>query len=228
MTTTPWCITAIPPAVTVMPSASFLRRAGLLSVTMLLAACTLSAAGIAEPMDDAASRAHPLHFGLHVTPDPAENPIQPPERFTGYHVATDFEVAADELDTVLNVYAICGGEVLFSGFAGGYGGVVVQACKLDGEDVTVIYGHLSLENLPGHGVVLQPADHVSPLAEARSYAAGGNRKHLHLGIHRGKEIDMRGYVQTEEEVKEFIDPMEYLPRPPLLHSEIQPYWKQAG
>jgi murein DD-endopeptidase MepM/ murein hydrolase activator NlpD len=209
-----------------MPKRTLAAGAGLL----LLAGCTLSAAGLAEPMENAAHRAHPLHFGLHVTPDPATNPIQPPERFTGYHVAVDLEVGTDEVDKPVAVYAVCEGEVKYSGFAGGYGGVVVQACTLSGEDVTVIYGHLSLENLPGHGVVLKPRDQIAVLAEANSYASGGTRKHLHLGIHRGKEVDMRGYVQTEEEVREFIDPLEFLGEAPALplQPHITPYWQAAG
>ncbi len=195
------------------------------------AGCSASAsAGISAPIDDFALRTKLLTFGLHVTPDPEDNPINPPERFEGYHVATDFEVGTDELNTAVKVYAICTGEVVYSGFTSGYGGLVVQRCTFGKEEVTVNYGHLSLENLPGHGVVLQSGGEIAELAPARSYQSDGNRKHLHLGIHRGTAIDMRGYVQTEADVATFIDPLSVLPDvgPGVLQSPIEPYWKTPG
>ena len=33
-----------------------------------------------------------------------------------------------------------------------------------------------------------------------------NRKHLHLGIHHGSAIELKGYVQEEAELKDFVDP----------------------
>ncbi|HRH93658.1 MAG TPA: peptidoglycan DD-metalloendopeptidase family protein [Candidatus Peribacteria bacterium] len=209
---------------------SLLVAAGLLALS---ACASSSAAGFSAPMDDFTLRAKVLTFGLHVTPDPADNPIDPPERFAGYHVATDVEVGADELNKEVNVYAICTGDVIYSGFAAGYGGLVVQHCRVSiqgVQDITVIYGHLSLLNLPGHGVTMKSGDLVTTLAPARTYESDGNRKHLHLGIHKGTAIDMRGYVQTKEEINDYIDPMSVLPSggPGLLQSLIEPYWKNAG
>lgn len=40
--------------------------------------------------------------------------------------------------------AICSGEILQRRWVSGYGGLVVQACDLKGERVTVVYGHLKL------------------------------------------------------------------------------------
>lgn len=180
-----------------------------------------------EPMADASRRVKPLHFGLHVTPDPDENPIDPPERFTGFHAATDFEVSSDELDVDVAVHAICTGKIAYSGYAEGYGGLIVQRCS-HGGPITVLYGHLDLASLPREGEKYTGGEKMALLAHADSYDSGFTRKHLHLGIHRGKNLDLRGYVQSEEELAAYIDPMTVLPlgiADPLL-PEIRPYWEK--
>lgn len=176
--------------------------------------CTLLAGcgGLPAPLSRA--RQHPvaLRFGMEVAPDAGRNPIDPPERFAGYHVGLDYEVLADEVEADVPVYAICNGKILYSGFAEGYGGVVVQRCKVENEDVTVLYGHVDTQGLIGEGIVAQGGDQIAVLAPPYSFWSGGNRKHLHLGVHRGEAIDMRGYVQGEHELTEFIDPRALLSR----------------
>ncbi len=179
--------------------------------TLALVACVASPEA-SQPLDHATNRPTPLHFGLHVTPDSAENPIDPPERFTGYHVATDYEVSAQELDAPVPVYAICAGRIVYSGYAEGYGGLLIHRCTLDGQPVSVIYGHLSRNGLLEEGTTLKSGQQIGFLADAHSTDSDGNRKHLHLGIHRGKALDMRGYVQTEAEIADFIDPATVLPQ----------------
>lgn len=163
------------------------------------------------PLPDAALRPTPLHFGLFVTQDPDHNPINPPERFTGYHAATDFELLPGEENGDIPVFAICRGQVAFSGFAEGYGGLLIQRCRLKEEDVTVLYGHLKLDPLPAEGEMLKPGEQISLLADARSYESGWTRKHLHLGIHRGRRIDLRGYTQEQDDLKDYLDPQSILP-----------------
>lgn len=194
---------------------------------LALVAC-VSSGGVALPLDHVANRPTPLHFGLRVTPDPAENPIDPPERFTGYHAATDFEVSEDEIGVDVPVYAICRGRVVYSGFAEGYGGVLVHRCRIDGGDVTVLYGHLSREGLPAEGTTVHPGRRIGVLAEPRTVDSGDTRKHLHLGIRRGRTLDLRGYVQAEEDLNEYIDPLEVLPSAVIEEAlpDIEPYWKQ--
>lgn len=232
MRTTPASITVdIACTATAMRSVRQAAAAGALVLALAGCATGAGASGISAPLDDFALRQTPLHFGLHVTPDPDSNPIDPPERFTGYHVGLDVEVGAAELDKDVAVHAICAGPVVYSGFAGGYGGLVVQACTVGKQAVTVIYGHLALDNLPGHGAALKSGDRIAVLAPARSYGSDGNRKHLHLGIHSGSTIDMRGYVQTAEETRQFIDPMTVLPHAglvTLMQPPIQPYWRSSG
>ncbi len=194
---------------------------------LLLIGCS-PAHTLHEPLPHASRRATPLSFGLHVTANAAENPISPPERFEGYHVGLDFEVSQEELEEDVPVYAICSGRVDYSGFAEGYGGLLVQSCTLSGTDVTVLYGHIVRLNLPRVGSTLAAGEQISILGAARGTDTDGNRKHLHLGIHRGAAVDMRGYVQTQQEVNDFINPLSVLPTSILeatLEPEIQPYWK---
>src|SRR3989344_4494577 len=110
------------------------QRIGILTLTLLLFGCTSSAEGIAQPIDQALNRATPLSFGVHVTPDSEENPIKPPERFSGYHVGLDFEISTEELEKEVSVYAICTGTVAYSGFAEGYGGLLVQRRPIGRDD----------------------------------------------------------------------------------------------
>ncbi|TSC78620.1 MAG: Uncharacterized protein G01um101425_1022 [Candidatus Peregrinibacteria bacterium Gr01-1014_25] len=189
-------------------------RAPLMPCAALLACLLLAGClgGPPAPIGDARRRPTALRFGMYVTPEPEHNPIDPPERFTGYHAGLDYEVFAAEIDADVPIYAICGGSVLHSGYANGYGNVVIQRCQLRGDMVTVLYGHLDDDELPPDGTVLMSGDRIGVLAAPRSDGSAGNRKHLHLGIHRGEEIEYRGYVDSASELEEFIDPAAMLPR----------------
>jgi hypothetical protein len=162
------------------------------------------------PLSSMAERPALLTFGLYVTPDPAQNPIDPPERFTGFHTGVDFEILEAEQQKEVPVSSICAGPVLFSGEAEGYGGVVVQTCTLKGRDVSVLYGHLLLSSLVPPEATLQEGQRIAVLAPARSKDSGGTRKHLHLGLHKGAHIELLGYVQDEQALAEFIDPLTVL------------------
>lgn len=199
-------------------------------VAAVVAATTRTPAGIHDPLPNAANRATPLSFGLYVSPDADDNPIDPPERFSGYHAAEDFEVSAGELDGDVPVYAICSGRVIFSGYAEGYGGLLIHRCKIEGQDVTVLYGHLKIDGMPEENAMVQGGDTIGLLADARSYESGMNRKHLHLGIHKGKKLALRGYVQTEKELEDYVDPATVLPwltldLPGEGPGEV-PYWQE--
>jgi murein DD-endopeptidase MepM/ murein hydrolase activator NlpD len=149
---------------------------------------------------------------MYVTPDGEHNPIDPPERFTGYHAGLDYEIRESELRTDVPVYAICDGSVLYSGFAEGYGGLLVQRCMIENEEVTVLYGHLAQEDMMPEGETPKAGEQLGILAAHRTLWSGWNRKHLHLGIHRGADTDMRGYVESAEELEAFVNPASVLPR----------------
>lgn len=196
---------------------------------LFLVACVASG-NIVLPLDHALIRETPLHFGVYVTPDPDQNPIDPPERFTGFHAAVDYEVSADELDADVSVYAICQGKVLYAGFAEGYGGMVAHRCRIHDEDVVVLYGHLARAALPKIGSTVYPGTKIAVLAPARSTDSDGNRKHLHLGIHKGRELDVRGYVRQESELSDFLNPLEVLPTFGIEEAlpSMRPYWKTGS
>ena len=188
----------------------FMKRFFLAFTALLLTACIGRAHGTALPLPDADDRPTPLHFGLYVTPDPDQNPIDPPERFTGYHAATDFEIEKGEEDEEIPVYAVCGGTIHYSGFAEGYGGLVTEYCDIAGQPVTVIYGHLAVDSLVDAGTKVETGQMLGVLGAARSTDTDGSRKHLHLGIVKGQGSEVRGYVQEPSELDLYLDPQQAL------------------
>jgi hypothetical protein len=185
-----------------------MRTLAILSILLLglLSGCMPS--GIAAPLDHMADRATPLHFGLYVTPDPAQNPINPPERFTGYHSAQDFEILSDEADKEVPVYAVCDGPIVYQDWVEGYGGVVIQECTWKNEPVTVLYGHVSTDSFTAKkGDHITHGTRLAVLAPGRSKDSDGNRMHLHLGIHKGTELEFRGYLQDPKELDTYINPL---------------------
>lgn len=177
---------------------------------ILLASCATPEEGFVFPLDDASSRETPLHFGLYVTPDPAHNPISPPERFIGFHTALDFEILDGEETEEVAVYAICDGRIIDSQSAEGYGGVLVQSCTYQGQPITVLYGHLDTESLAKNKTRVTRGQKIASLAAANTADSGDTRKHLHLGIHKGAGLQLLGYVQTVEELNSYIDPASVL------------------
>jgi hypothetical protein len=163
----------------------------------------------ALPLSAARSRITKKPFGIKVSP--ASSPVQP-ERFFGYHTGTDFEILPGEDETPVPVAAVCAGTVAYKNYVSGYGGVLVQRCELDGQVVTVLYGHLKLASIiPAVGEGVQAGEQLGILGRGYSAETDGERKHLHLGIHKGKEIELRGYVQDPAELNAWLDPGRYLP-----------------
>ena len=136
--------------------------------------------------------------------DPATSPVQP-ERFSGYHTGTDFEAFEDEEGQEVTISAICDGAVRFTGFVNGYGGVLIQDCTLEDRDVTVLYGHLAAGSITA-SKSLKAGERIGRLGE-EGPETDGERKHLHLSIHRGNTISYRGYVATKDELDAWVDPM---------------------
>ncbi|NTW30880.1 MAG: M23 family metallopeptidase [Candidatus Moranbacteria bacterium] len=161
-------------------------------------------AGYAEPLPRATERVTKKPFGVYIMP--SDSPVQL-ERFAGYHTGTDFEVFPDEEDADVVVLAICTGELLSKRTASGYGGVLVQSCEYEGDPITVLYGHMrlsSVEDAVGDEVVA--GELLGVLGAGYSADTDGERKHLHLGIHRGTDVNILGYVASERELSGWIDP----------------------
>ena len=154
------------------------------------------------PLDQYEERMTKKPFGIFITP---ENSPVSPERFYGYHTGVDFEIMEDEVVTEIAVRAICDGTIKEKKYISGYGGVVVQGCVIDDETVSIIYGHLRLSDARGGGDV-RYGDEIGFLGKAYSTQTSNERKHLHLGIYRGSGIDVRGYVQDEDELSQWMDP----------------------
>jgi hypothetical protein len=155
------------------------------------------------PLPDGATRIAKKPFGIFVSP--GHSPVSP-ERFTGYHTGTDFETFANEKDSDVSVSAVCAGNVLFTGWVKGYGGVLVQSCSLEGKPVTVLYGHLRSSSIvPRKGDAVSVGGKIAVLGTGLSTETDGERKHLHLSVHRGSSIDFRGYAQTQQELDQWID-----------------------
>lgn len=156
------------------------------------------------PLTPAADRVTKKTFGMYITP--LNSPVQP-EKFTGYHTGTDFEIFPDESDRPVTVNAICTGKLLIKEYASGYGGVAVQACQLNGQPITVIYGHLKLASINWNkGNMIETNNPLGILGANKSMETDRERKHLHLGIHLGTEINIRGYVSSAEQLGGWINP----------------------
>jgi hypothetical protein len=173
---------------------------------------TKSAALLPWPLEKSDARQKLLKFGMYVTPDLTQNPISPPERFTGYHTGLDIEILPEEKDLVVTVKNICEGKILFTGTIEGYGGVIIQECNINSQPVSVLYGHLkptSIKVVKGEAVI-KPETAIADLGDDRTEETGNTRKHLHLGIHKGNHIEFLGYVTDQQELSEFIDPLPLL------------------
>ncbi len=158
---------------------------------------------IVPPLADAASRVNKKPFGIYVSP--GHSPVNP-ERFTGYHTGTDFEIFPGEENSDVTVTAVCTGKILRKETARGYGGMVVQACTYHNEPITVVYGHIRLSSMTQKiGDVLNQGDKFVVLGTAYSSETGGERKHLHLGIHKTTTIDTRGYVSDSSLLDNWYD-----------------------
>lgn len=160
------------------------------------------------PISNALKRVTKKTFGMEIHPE--TSPV-PNDRFHGFHVGVDFEILPGEENVDVPIFAICDGPLLIKQFAGGYGGYALQACKIDGQDVRVLYGHMDLKNIePDPQTMLNRGDKIGILGEGETPETDGVRKHLHLGIHKGTEIDIRGYVRDTNDINKWIDVLPYL------------------
>ncbi len=161
------------------------------------------------PLDNTKERALLLDFGMYVTPNSDQNPIEPPERWTGYHAAQDIEIFPDEINKDVPVVASCRGSVIFTGEVNGYGGVLVQTCELNTSKITVLYGHIDPHRiLKRPDDLLDQGDIIGYLGEHKTRDAGYNRKHVHFQMHKGTDIVLRGYTSTREQLQDYINPID--------------------
>jgi len=159
----------------------------------------------ASPLDRAGERITKKTFGQYITPQ--NSPVQQ-ERFSGYHTGTDFEIFPEELNVDIPVVAVCDGKLLAARTASGYCGVAVESCALDNQPITVVYGHVNISSVKFKaGDQVKSGDIIALLGANKGTQTDGERKHLHLGIYKGSGIDIRGYVQNQSELSQWVDPV---------------------
>jgi len=159
--------------------------------------------GLSLPIGEALTRVTKKPFGIYVTPQ--NSPVSP-EHFSGYHTGVDFETTAAEKNKDVPVYTICSGSLALKKVATGYGGVAVQSCTINKEAVTVIYGHLRISSVTtAVGVQLSQGQQIAVLGTGYSTETAGERKHLHLGIHKGTGVVLLGYVSKKSDLNQWLD-----------------------
>jgi murein DD-endopeptidase MepM/ murein hydrolase activator NlpD len=158
---------------------------------------------LAEPIENAKARVTKKPFGIQISSD--NSPVSP-EKFSGYHTGTDFETTAEEQDIDIAIYAICDGNLITKKQATGYGGVAVQTCQIDDQLVTVVYGHLKLSSINLElNTKITAGTQIGILGQAYSSETDNERKHLHLSIHKGEEVNILGYVKNKTSLTEWLD-----------------------
>lgn len=161
----------------------------------------------AAPIADFKSRITKKPFGIYITPQ--NSPVQP-EKFTGYHTGVDVEY--QDVTQDVPVYVISEGTVVSARTVSGYGGVVMLDFSLAGQEYTALYGHLRPSSLSQVGQKMQKGEAIGLLGTGYSIETDGERRHLHLAILSDNRIDLRGYVQKQSELSDWLDPLSFFGR----------------
>lgn len=122
------------------------------------------------------------------------------DRFTGYHVAIDLEAPADT-----PVYAVEDGEVAYSGWVSGYGGVMVVRSIVSDRTQSYIYGHLDPLSMRSVGNRVLAGDQIAVLGEEGD-ETDGEREHLHFAMYAGEEVRLKGYETDPSAVDGWLNP----------------------
>jgi murein DD-endopeptidase MepM/ murein hydrolase activator NlpD len=160
------------------------------------------------PISNALTRVTKKPFSIKVSP--GHSPVIP-EKFSGYHTGVDFETFPNEQNIDIPISAVCTGSLIYKNWVSGYGGVAIQSCQINKQDVTVLYGHLKLASINIKlNQKVTAGTQLGILGKGYSTETNGERKHLHLGIHKGKAIILLGYVQNPKDLNNWLDAMTYL------------------
>lgn len=154
-------------------------------------------------------------FGRYFAPGTSSHPdldvCSNAVAYTGYHTALDIEALPDETSKSVPILSIASGIVRRATTASGYGGLVVIQYALNGQTYTAYYGHLNINSINlKENAKVNLGDKIGELGPACSSANGVTRKHLHFGLHKGTEIDIRGYVPSQNVLNNWADPASLL------------------
>ena len=144
-------------------------------------------------------------YGIFITPQ--TSPVQP-DKFTGFHNAVDIEYG--DVSTDVPVRAIANGTIILSKYASGYGGVIVIKHEINNQSLVALYGHLDPEQMLPEGTDVELGQKIGILGDGHTHETDGARKHLHFSImpyNSQDKLDIRGYVNTEEDLSKWIDPL---------------------
>ncbi|MFC1617791.1 M23 family metallopeptidase [Patescibacteria group bacterium] len=155
-----------------------------------------------EPVEEFEQRISLKPFGIYITPK--NSPVQP-EKFSGYHTGVDVEFTDREDE--IPVRAIADGEVIEARAVSGYGGLTAIKHTIDDQEIIVIYAHLDPTSLPTVGSQVTAGEVIGRLGEGNTAETDFERKHLHLGFLKKDSLDVRGYVNSESELDQWIDPL---------------------
>ncbi len=162
------------------------------------------------PMKNYSSRIKYKGFGTYVDENFYEKaPKIFPTHFYGFHAAVDLEATAAEEKSNVPVYVVTTGKILYVGEVQGYGGVVLQ--QIDNDHIA-LYGHIKLSSLSLNvGDTAAAGQRICYLGNAYSAETGGERKHLHFGIHKGTDLYFLGHEQTRKELNaQWENPTKFL------------------
>lgn len=165
-----------------------------------------SKSGFDYPIAGFKDRVTKKPFGIFITPE--NSPVQP-ERFTGYHTGVDIEY--QDVSDDVPVFAVEDGNITLSRIASGYGGVFILSADLNGTKHSFIYGHIRPSTLPRVNSRYKKGSQIGFLGTGYSAETDNERKHLHFGVLADNGLDLRGYVQTKDELSGWIDPMTLFP-----------------
>lgn len=127
--------------------------------------------------------------------------------YPGYHTGVDAEVDKAETNLPVPIRSITDGIVLQAGFVNGYGGLIVIEHTINGATYTAYYGHVDQSTFKVQAnSTVKNGQIIANLAPSCTNGNGNTRKHLHFGVHKGKEIVVAGYVSNKSQLGNWIDP----------------------
>lgn len=162
--------------------------------------------GLDEPIAEFKARVTKKSFGAYITP--ATSPVQP-ERFSGYHAGVDVEY--QDVTADVPVIAIADGQIVYSGWVSGYGGVQIQSVTIDGTPRLALYGHIRPSSLLPVGTTVSKGQQIGLLGAGFSQETDNERRHLHFAILASTEINLRGYAPSQAGLTAWLDPLTFYP-----------------
>jgi len=156
---------------------------------------------VVAPIKDFEKRITKKPFGIFITP--ATSPVQP-ERFSGYHTGLDVEYG--DVEEEVAVLAMADGLVEHAGWVAGYGGTVAIRHLVNDKKYLAIYAHLNPARLVAKGKKVTKSEQIGVLGRGNTPETDGERKHLHFALYTGSDLNLQGYVESQEQLLSWIDP----------------------